>query len=126
MAQLHQLRGRISRGPFPGYLCVFANDPSSEADQRLQAFYATTDGFELAERDFTLRGPGDLFGLRQHGMPPLKIADLRRDADILQEARTAAQKLVGEDPGLRDPDMDKLRRMVIVRYGKALDLVDVG
>jgi ATP-dependent DNA helicase RecG len=126
LAQLHQLRGRISRGPFPGYLCVFANDPSSEADQRLQAFYATTDGFELAERDFTLRGPGDLFGFRQHGMPPLKIADLRRDADILQEARTAAQKLVGEDPGLRDPDMDKLRRMVIVRYGKALDLVDVG
>ncbi len=126
LAQLHQLRGRISRGPFPGYLCVFASTPSPEALQRLEAFSKTTDGFELAELDFSFRGPGDLFGLRQHGMPPLRIADLRRDAELVQEARAAAQQLMAADPELLDPQMKRLRRMVIVRYGEALELGDVG
>src|SRR5262249_12693316 len=67
LAQLHQLRGRISRGSHPGYLCVFATPASDEAQERLDAFTKTSDGFELAELDFNLRGPGDLFGIKQHG-----------------------------------------------------------
>jgi len=126
LAQLHQLRGRISRGKFPGFCCVFGDPKTEESVERLRAFVATTDGFELAETDFRLRGPGDIFGTRQHGLPPLKIADLLRDQALLDEARRDAHALVVADPGLSSDEHAKLRRMMLVRYGKALDLGDVG
>ena len=126
LAQLHQLRGRISRGAHPGYLCVFATGASDEAQSRLDAFTKTNDGFELAEIDFQLRGPGDLFGTKQHGLAPLRIADLRRDAAIVEEARRAAQRLIETDPDLQNPAFARLRRMVVHRYGEALELGDVG
>jgi len=126
LAQLHQLRGRISRGAHPGYLCVFAESASTEAQQRLDAFRRVTDGFELAEIDFQLRGPGNLFGSQQHGLPPLRIADLQRDAEIVQQARADAQTLVQADPQLADPSLARLRRMTLLRYGRALELGDVG
>jgi ATP-dependent DNA helicase RecG len=126
LAQLHQLRGRISRGAHPGYLCVFASGASEEAQARLDAFTKTSDGFELAELDFQLRGPGDLFGTKQHGLAPLLIADLRRDAAMVEEARSAAQQLIAKDPDLENVSFARLRRMVFHRYGEALDLGDVG
>jgi ATP-dependent DNA helicase RecG len=126
LSQLHQLRGRISRGTFPGYLCVFADAQTPEARQRLDALVATNDGFALAETDFQLRGPGELLGTRQHGLPPLRIADLHRDRPLLEEARRDAQLLVGADPDLADPRWERLRRMVLRRYGAALELGDVG
>ncbi len=126
LAQLHQLRGRISRGKFPGYCAVFAHDKSPEAAARLKAFASTTDGFKLAEIDFSLRGPGELFGTRQHGLPPFRIADLQRDAALVAEARRDAQQTVDADPGLAAPAHARLRRMMLVRYGTALDLGDVG
>jgi ATP-dependent DNA helicase RecG len=126
LAQLHQLRGRVSRGTHPGYVCVFANPATDDAVQRMDAFTRTTDGFELAEIDFQLRGPGDLFGTRQHGLPPLRIADMQRDASVLEEARPAAQALIAADPELSNPACAKLKDMVRRRYGKVLDLGDVG
>lgn len=126
LAQLHQLRGRIGRGKHPGYLTVFAQPKSDESRQRLEAFVRSTDGFELAELDFGLRGPGELFGIRQHGLPPLRVADLQRDAATVLEARRDAQALLAADPGLSDPRWSRLRRMVLVRYGEALELGDVG
>ncbi len=126
LAQLHQLRGRISRGVHPGYLCVFAEPGSDDSQQRLDAFCHTTDGFELAELDFQMRGPGDLFGAQQHGLPPLRIADLNRDAEVLTRARTDALDLIERDPELAAPAYRRLQRMVRVRYGEALDLGDVG
>jgi ATP-dependent DNA helicase RecG len=126
LAQLHQLRGRISRGAFPGFCGVFADPQTQEADQRLRAFHSTTDGFRLAEIDFELRGPGELLGSRQHGLPPFRIADLLRDAGVLEEARRDAQALVAADPGLSNPEHARLRRQVLTRYGQALDLADVG
>jgi ATP-dependent DNA helicase RecG len=126
LAQLHQLRGRISRGAHPGYLCVFASPASDDAKERLDAFTKTSDGFDLAELDFRLRGPGDLFGTRQHGLPPLIIADLRRDTKIVEEARRDAQQLIDTDPEMANPAYARLRRMVFRRYGEALDLGDVG
>jgi ATP-dependent DNA helicase RecG len=126
LAQLHQLRGRISRGVHPGYLCVFAAADSEEARQRLAAFERSNDGFELADIDFQLRGPGDLFGTRQHGLPPLRIADLNRDERVLEEARRDAQQLVASHPQLHETEFRQLHRMATHRYGRALDLADVG
>lgn len=126
LAQLHQLRGRISRGAHSGYLCVFATPASDDVEERLDAFTKTSDGFDLAELDFNLRGPGDLFGTKQHGLPPLLIADLRRDVAVVEEARRDAQALIDSDPELDNPAFARLRRMVFRRYGEALDLGDVG
>jgi len=126
LAQLHQLRGRITRGSHPGYCCVFAQPLTEDATRRLDAFGKIHDGFELAEIDFQLRGPGDLFGTRQHGLPPMRIADLLRDAPIVEEARRDAQRMIAADPELSNPALARLRKMVLSRYGEALDLGDVG
>jgi ATP-dependent DNA helicase RecG len=126
LAQLHQLRGRISRGSHPGFCCAFSSADSEEAITRLKAFTATRDGFDLAEIDFRLRGPGEIFGIRQHGLPPLRIADLQRDAAELEEARTDARALVASDANLTAPEHARLHRMVWTRYGQVLELADVG
>jgi ATP-dependent DNA helicase RecG len=126
LASLHQLRGRISRGAHPGFLCVFASPQTDEARQRLDAFVNTTSGFDLAEIDFQQRGPGDIFGAQQHGLPRFYIADLQRDAAVLEEARQAAQALVAADPRLHDPKHERLRKLTLTRYGRALELGDVG
>jgi ATP-dependent DNA helicase RecG len=128
LAQLHQLRGRVGRGKHAGFCAVLLGDdePSEQARARLDAFAATSDGFELAEMDFELRGPGDLFGTQQHGLPPLRIADLRRDQDTLNEARRAAIDLFAKDPGLSQANHTRLRRQMLTRYGHALELGDVG
>ena len=99
---------------------------TEQARARLDAFASTTDGFELAEIDFELRGPGDLFGTQQHGLPPLRIADLRRDQAVLEEARRAAEELFAADPGLTSAEHARLRRQMLVRYGAVLELADVG
>ena len=126
LAQLHQLRGRVSRGSHPGYVCVFPAKEGEDAEKRLQAFVENADGFRLAELDFGLRGPGDLFGTKQHGLPPLRIADLNRDATVLSEARQVARDLITADPKLAAPECAILLKQVVQRYGKALDLGDVG
>lgn len=126
LSQLHQLRGRIGRGSHPGYCCIFADVSNPETRDRLDAFVKTQDGFELAELDFKLRGPGELFGTKQHGLPPFRIADLTRDEAVLNEARRDAQTLLEADPGMSQPDHARLRQMVLRRYGEALDLGDVG
>ncbi|MGD9128485.1 MAG: ATP-dependent DNA helicase RecG [Planctomycetia bacterium] len=126
LAQLHQLRGRISRGTHPGFCTIFADAKTDESIERLKAFTQSTDGFELAEIDFKLRGPGELFGTSQHGLPPFRIADLSRDRELLEEARADAARLIDTDPGMAAEAHARLRRMVITRYGKVLDLGDVG
>ena len=127
LAQLHQLRGRVGRGSHPGFCGVLIDEEITEKGrERLQAFADSTDGFALAELDFNIRGPGDLFSTQQHGLPPLRIADLQRDRELLEEARREAQLLVAADPGLMHEDHKKLRRQMLIRYGKALNLSDVG
>ncbi|MEX2118295.1 MAG: ATP-dependent DNA helicase RecG [Pirellulales bacterium] len=126
LSQLHQLRGRVGRGNRPGFCCVFAEPAGDDGRRRLEAFVSISDGFRLAEIDFEIRGPGDLLGTRQHGLPPLRIADLARDGDVLAEARTDAQRLAAEDPGLCRAEHERLKRMVLARYGRVLELGDVG
>jgi len=127
LAQLHQLRGRVGRGNHAGFCGVLVSEEISQhGRERLQAFSESTDGFALAELDFEFRGPGDLFGTQQHGLPPLRIADLQRDRQFLEEARREAQLLVHADPDLRHSNHAKLRRQVLTRYESALDISDVG
>jgi ATP-dependent DNA helicase RecG len=126
LAQLHQLRGRIRRGKHEGFLCVFADPATEESHQRLEALVEIHDGFKLAEVDFELRGPGDLFSTRQHGLPPFRIARLPADFPILEEARQDARRMLRQDPGLQNPQLATLRRRVLIRYGDVLDLGDVG
>lgn len=126
LSQLHQLRGRVSRSQHPGYVCVFASTDDAEAHQRLSAFVNTADGFELAEIDLQLRGPGNLFSSQQSGFPPLMIADLVRDTDVLAQAQQDARELIAQDPELKNEELTRLRQLVFARYGRALEMSDVG
>ena len=101
LSQLHQLRGRVGRGKHQSYCVLISDNQNEETKQRLKVMTRTTDGFKIAEEDLRLRGPGDFFGQRQHGLPGLKVADLGCDTKLLQEAQEAARKLLAEDPELR-------------------------
>ncbi len=126
LSQLHQLRGRISRGTVAGECYLFSGLANEEARQRLKAFTRTTDGFVLAEEDARLRGSGEFFGTRQHGLGELRYADPIADRDLLQMAREDAINLVAADAGLQKPEHHPLRRVVLERYGKTLELAEVG
>ncbi len=126
LAQLHQLRGRVGRGQFGGFVCAFADLEKPNAEKRLQAFSESSDGFHLAEVDLQLRGPGELLGTRQHGLPPLRMADLLDDSAVAETARADAIELVQDMEQLRSEDWRGLMKMVQIRYGKTLELGDVG
>ena len=112
LSQLHQLRGRVGRGKHQSYCVLISSAKKEETVQRLKALCATTDGFRIAEEDLKLRGPGDFFGQRQHGLPELKAASLTGDVRLLREAQLAAEELLAEDPELTDPAHAPLRRRV--------------
>jgi len=125
LAQLHQLRGRVARGPHQG-ICGAVTGSGDEPHPRVDAFVATCDGFALAEQDLLLRGPGDLVGTRQSGAPPLYLADLLRDSAVVAEARRDALAVFEQDPELSDPKFDRLRKLVLDRWGAMLGLGQVG
>ena len=112
LSQLHQLRGRVGRGEHPSY-CVLLSDNRNELTRkRLKTLASTTDGFAIAEEDLKLRGPGDFFGARQHGLPQLKLASLEGDMRLLHQAQAAAQKVLARDPNLTWEEHAPLRRRV--------------
>ena len=121
LAQLHQLRGRVARGATPG-ICGAVTAAGEAAHPRVDSFVSTCDGFALAEHDMRLRGPGDLVGTRQSGMPPLYLADLLRDASVVGEARADALDLFGRDPELADPAWSRLKDLIMMRWGRTLGL----
>ena len=102
LSQLHQLRGRVGRGKHQSYCILISDNQNEETKQRLKVMTKTADGFKIAEEDLRLRGPGDFFGERQHGLPGLRIADIGCDTQLLKEAQQAAEKLLARDPDLRD------------------------
>ena len=127
LAQLHQLRGRIGRGKFPGFCCVFAEPQSDEAQQRLKAFVETSDGFQLAEKDFQLRGPGEL--ARHEAARSAAAADRRfvaRHGRSWKRPAATPASWWPPIPDLSAAEHALLRRMTLGRYGKALELGDVG
>ncbi len=127
LSQLHQLRGRVGRGPWKSY-CILLTGTflGEEARRRIDAMVATTDGFRIAEADLELRGPGEFFGTRQSGLPEFRVADLVRDAPLLEEARREAQAIIAADPELRDLVHRGLREALLARWRGKLALASVG
>ncbi len=112
LSQLHQLRGRVGRGKHESFCVLVTASRSDTARERLRALCATNDGFQIAEEDLRLRGPGDFFGKRQHGLPQLKVADFAADMELLKEARQAAEELVAADRLLSKPAHRLLKKKV--------------
>jgi len=127
LSQLHQLRGRVGRGPWKS-VCILLTSGrlTEEAQQRIAAMVSTNDGFRIAEVDLELRGPGEFFGTRQSGLPEFRTADLLRDAALLEEARREAQAIIAADPELRDPAHRALRASLLARWRGKLALASAG
>jgi ATP-dependent DNA helicase RecG len=126
LAQLHQLRGRIGRGQSKSYCFLFAETEDETAVSRLEIMTRSRDGFEIAEHDLKLRGPGELFSTRQHGLPDMKIANIVEDFELLNLARRDAFAMIKDDPTLTNADHAAIRTELIKRFGEKLGLVDVG
>jgi ATP-dependent DNA helicase RecG len=126
LSQLHQLRGRVGRGPHQSYCILISDAKNEEARERMQVMQKYTDGFSLSEKDLELRGPGEFFGTRQHGMPDLKVANPIRDLPILEKARAEAFALVEQDPHLTRPEHRPLREAVASRIGKEFGFINIS
>jgi len=122
LAQLHQLRGRIGRSAHQSYCLLFGIQKSAESRQRIKTMMETSDGFKIAEEDLKLRGPGEFFGTRQHGLPEFRIGDIINDYDIIKLARTDAFELVKS----KDSKKQILLNRIMERFKGKLDLINTG
>jgi len=122
LAQLHQLRGRVGRGVHQSYCILINYSESTTATKRSKIMESTNDGFIIAEKDLELRGPGDFFGTKQHGLPELKIANLFRHIKILKEVQNEAEILINEGNRLREQCCLALKNKVIGKHGSNVSL----
>jgi ATP-dependent DNA helicase RecG len=126
LAQLHQLRGRIGRAEAKSYCLLFTETENEAARSRLEIMTQSNDGFEIAEQDLKLRGPGEMFSTRQHGLPDLKLANIVDDFELLAMARRYAFVLASEDPMLTKPQHKNIRQSLLDKFGSSLGLADVA
>lgn len=119
LSQLHQLRGRVGRGKEKSTCILVSDAQNEEATERFRVLCETTDGFKIADADLKLRGPGDFFGKRQHGLPALRIADILRDTEMLVTVRRAAEELLKQDPALTAPEHTGLRKQTDKMFSAA-------
>ncbi len=127
LTQLHQLRGRVGRGDVQSYCILIGyGQLSSEAVQRLKTMAETTDGFKIAEKDLEIRGPGEYFGTKQHGIPALVIADVQKDKVLLQAARKEAFQLIQRDPQLKTHQELITRGYFLRRFENKVDLTQIA
>lgn len=126
LAQLHQLRGRVGRGEKPGVCVLIGNPKTDDGAARLNAMVETTSGFVLAEKDLEIRGAGDVFGTRQSGAPPFRVADPMRDIELLQMARRDAAEWIARSPTLEESGDALARRRMLKAHGQWLGIGDVG
>ncbi len=119
LSQLHQLRGRVGRGSEQSHCILITDNKSEYTKARIDTMVRTSDGFEIANEDLRLRGPGDFFGSKQHGLPELKIADMSSDVDILQETRMLTAKIIEADPHLEKDENTGLRKLVAKLFRKS-------
>ncbi len=118
LAQLHQLRGRIGRGQHKSYCILLTSEQSRETSAKLAVLERTNNGFEVAEADWDLRGPGDLLGTAQSGLPALKIGNLKTDAGLMRRTRAAAMSIFQADPRLELPENQRFRRLIVEQQGR--------
>ena len=126
LAQLHQLRGRVGRGEHKSFCYLVAATKSQDSVERLKVMTRTNDGFEIAEADLKLRGPGEFFGTRQSGLPNLRLANLIQDAPLLEAAKAEAKQLAQADPSLRQPEHQLLKCVLRTHWKENLELATVG
>ena len=126
LAQLHQLRGRVGRGEKPGVCVLIGNPKTEDGIARLKAMVETNSGFVLSEKDLEIRGAGDVFGTRQSGAPPFRVADPLKEFELLQMARRDAGHWIGESPTLDRTEDALARRRLLKAHGQWLGLGDVG
>jgi ATP-dependent DNA helicase RecG len=126
LSQLHQLRGRVGRGEDASVCLLISDPPTESAEQRLKAMTRTGNGFEIAEMDLQLRGPGQFFATRQHGLPEFKMADLTQELEMLHQAREDALAILAEDPKLSAKEHRALRNALVAQFGDSLPLAQVG
>ena len=124
LSQLHQLRGRVGRGKEKSYCILLSDSRNEETRARLKVMTQTNDGFVISQEDLRLRGPGDFFGQRQHGLPAMKIADLSCDMRLLDEAQTAARQLMARDPELTEPTHQALRDRIRQLFDTNADMLN--
>ena len=124
LSQLHQLRGRVGRGKEKSYCILLSDSRNEETRARLKVMTQTNDGFVISQEDLRLRGPGDFFGQRQHGLPAMKIADLSCDMRLLDEAQTAARQLMAQDPELTEPTHRALRDRIRQLFDTNADMLN--
>lgn len=122
LAQLHQLRGRVGRGIHQSYCILICGHESKVANQRNEIMVKSENGFEIAEEDLRLRGPGEIFGTRQHGLPELNISDLVRHGEILESAGKTASRILVSDPELSKKENSGLRKRVVKMFGENIQL----
>ena len=123
LAQLHQLRGRIGRGEHKSYCILLSAEKSPETVAKLAVLERTSDGFEVAEADWEMRGPGDLLGTAQSGLPALKLGNLKTDAGTMRKARAAAVAIFEADPELEATDNQRFRRLIVEERGRTFSNV---
>ena len=126
LAQLHQMRGRVGRGDCQSYCLMLGSPASEEGRRRLQVMTETSDGFQIAEEDLELRGPGEFFGTRQSGMPELRLGNIISDMKLMELARRQAFSLVKEDPHLQSSEHYLIRKCLRERFKGKLELFSVG
>ena len=118
LSQLHQLRGRVGRGSKQSHCILITNNTGEECIKRMKIMSSTSDGFKISEEDLKLRGPGDFFGNRQHGLPPLKIADIAADMKLMDLTKKIAQEITSKDPELKSREYSGLKLEVIRLFGR--------
>ncbi|HEY2101894.1 MAG TPA: ATP-dependent DNA helicase RecG [Chthoniobacterales bacterium] len=123
LSQLHQLRGRIGRGARTSHCLLLSSDKSPDTIAKLSVLERTTNGFEIAEADWQLRGPGDLLGTAQSGLAEFKLGDLKRDAPLMRRARAVALSLLEADPELERPENQRFRSLIVERQGQTFSQV---
>jgi ATP-dependent DNA helicase RecG len=123
LAQLHQLRGRIGRGTHKSYCILMSDETAEDTVAKLTVLEKTIDGFKVAEADWEMRGPGDLLGTAQSGLPALKLGNLIKDADLMRQARAAATGILAVDPNLESRENQRFRQLIVEQQGRTFSNV---
>ena len=126
LSQLHQLRGRVGRSGHQSYCILFNDSKSDIAMERMKVMTGTHDGFVISEKDLELRGPGDFFGTRQHGIPELKIANLYRDIEILKKAQEAAELIISGDRALQAQENRLLGQAIREKFSGVMNTISMN